>query len=146
MSTLTSYEAEIVIPQTQVVNSAANIKGNPCMEILEESVIKVTRDRGGSISDTYSDNAGEKHRCLMSMITPDFPLGIGIKVGNDGKIQFHYDALGGRDIARRICNEVTQGYMVVAVMRAQRKLGFNIHVHERNDSVDRKLVTVSGVQ
>jgi len=146
MSVETSYRTEVVIPKTEIVSSAANIRGNPCLEILQLAVDKVAEDRGGSVGETYSDSAGRQRTCLMSMSTPNFPLGIGISVGRDGRINFHYDALGGREIAQGICDEVTQNYVVIAVMRAQRMLGFDIQVQDRQALGNRKMVTVLGVK
>jgi hypothetical protein len=142
------YRTEITIPKpkTEVVSQAASIKSNPCLEILQLAVEKAAKDRGGSVGQTYSDNAGRKRTCMMSVLVPSFPLGVGISLRADGRLNFHYDAIGGKDAAQSICNDVTQNYLVIAWMRAQRELGFTVQVEDRQVASGRRVVVVTGVK
>lgn len=148
MSTKTSYKVQVVIPKppkAKLVSQLADLKGNPCLEILYEAANKVIRDKGGSVGQTYSDKAGNERSCLISIRPPEFPLGIGIDVTDDGKVKFQYDALGDGETARRLCNEITQNYVAIAVMRAQRELGFTVRVEERVTS-GHKVLLITGVK
>lgn len=146
MSIERSYKAEIVVPKSQVVSRGANIEGSPSLEILVQAAKKVARDKGGSIGQSYRDNTGRTRSCLVSVETPDFPLGVGIDLGSDGRVNFYYEAVYGTGVAQSICNEITQNYIVIAVMRAQQQLGFTVRVREKVTTDGRKVVLVSGVK
>ena len=148
MSLEAKYRTEIVIPRTQLVSQQGNIKGSPCFEILRLALEKVIKDRGGIIDNSYSDNEGKRKECLLAMHTGEFSNGIGVNVEKDGKVVFLYDALADkRNVAKYLCNEIVQNYAVIAIMRAQKKAGFEIKdVKELKKSTGDKLVVVTGVR
>ena len=151
MSLETRYRTEIRIPRTQLVSSAANLRervrpDSPCFDILRKAMEKVVRDRGGVLDQTYSDNEGRKKDWVLAVRTADFLRGIGVSIEQDGRVIFLYDAYGDtQGIGKAICDEVTQNYAVIAVMRAQSKHGFRVRVTETAASVGKKRVVVTGV-
>jgi len=122
MSRISSYRTTIAIPRTQ----QANIKGSSCFDILQKALEKVAQDRGGRLTYSYLDSDGREHECLIGVKTRDFPRGIGINIAADGKIVFSYDAYDKVEVAKAICDEITQNYVVIAVMRAQQRHGFRL--------------------
>jgi len=151
MSLETSYKTAIVIPKTQLVSSAANIKegirpDSPCLEILRKAMELVVKKRGGVFDTAYSDNEGKRKECFLAVRTGDFPRGVGIQVEPDGRLMFLYDAYGDRrGVGRDICDEITQNYAVIAVMLAQSKHGFRVEVAEVPVGKSKKRVLVKGV-
>lgn len=147
MSLEASYSTEIVVPQTQLVSFRSNMKESPCMNILRLSMEKVIKDRGGRLDTSYTDNQGLRINVVLSVRTTDFERGVGAVVETDGKVVFRYEAYGdsnGR--GKAICDEISQNYNVIAVMRAQKRLGFNVNISERKTSSGTKVVTITGVR
>lgn len=122
MSRISSYRTTIAVPRTQ----QANIKGSPCFDILQKALEKVARDRGGQLVQSYLDSDGREYKCLIGVKTKDFHRGIGINIAADGRVVFSYDAYNKEEVAKAICDEITQNYVVIAVMRAQQKHGFRL--------------------
>lgn len=165
MSRESSYSTGIVIPKRELprpnpVTGELNIpKDSVCFEILQRALEKAAKDHGGVVTygpqAYYSDCTGRQHRCLMAIRTGDFPKGIGINIAPDGRLSFVYDAtpedeLIGKlvsrpEVARRICDEIARNYAVIAVMRAQAKLGFRVSVQEARTTQGQPVVVVRGV-
>jgi len=147
MSLEASYSTTIVIPRTQMVTYGGNLRESPCIEILTLAMTKVVKDRGGKLDASYTDNEGVSSNCILSARTSDFPRGVGAVVESDGRIKFRYDAYGdNRGIGKAICDQISQNYNVIAVMRAQKRLGFNVRIEERKLSDSQKVVTIMGVR
>jgi len=151
MSLETSYRTAIVIPKTQLVSDAANIKervrpGSASLENLKRAMEIVIKNRGGEFDTAYSDNEGMRKECFLAIRTGDFPRGVGVQVDPDGQVTFHYDAYGdAAEIGRSICDEIDQNFAVIAVMKYQNKHGFRVEVEEKPTSRNTKRVTVTGV-
>ena len=146
MSLEGSYTTQIKIPETQLQSRSANIKEAACMEILRLAMEKVVRDRGGLVDSSYTDNEGGVRKCLLAVRTVDFERGVGAVLEPDGKVTFHYDAYGdSHGLGRLICEEITQNYVTIAVLRAQKRLGFQVHLKERTRKTGKKTVYVTGV-
>ena len=147
MSLESSYTTEIRIPQVQMTTHAANIQENPCLEILKMAMEKVARDHKGRIDSYYSNNRGERIGCFLSVHTPDFPYGVGAIIEDDGRVTFHYDAYRDKhSLGEKISNEINQNYVVIAVMKAQQRLGFHITLKENQNSSRRKTVNIVGIK
>ena len=147
MSLEASYSTDIEVPRTQLVSFQGNIKESPCMKILKSAMEKVIKYRGGKFDTSYTDNKGKPTNCILSVRTNDFPRGVGAIIEPDGKVTFRYESYGDyKGIGKSICNEINQNYNVIAVMRAQKRLGFNVDVSERQSKFGQKVVTVTGVR
>lgn len=147
MSLEANYSTEIVVPKTQLVSFHGNLLESPCLDVLRLAMERVIRDRGGKIDISYTDNEGKIIKCLLSVRTEDFQRGVAAFIENDGRVVFRYDAYGdSKGIGKAICDEIRQNYNVVAVMRAQKKLGFNVNYEDRKTVSGRKVVTVTGVR
>ena len=145
MSLEGSYTTQIKIPEIQLQSRSANIKDTASMEILRLAMEKVARDRGGVLDSSYTDNEGGVHKCLLAVRTVDFERGVGAVVEPDGHITFHYDSYGdSHGLGRLICEEITQNYVTIAVLRAQKRLGFQVHLKERRTKTGKKTVYVTG--
>lgn len=146
MSIEASYTTDIVVPKTQMVSFQGNLKESPCVEILRLAMENVIKERGGRLDTSYTDNEGKITKCLISLITNDFQKGVGVNIEADGRVVFRYDAYGnGGTKGKAICEEINQNYAVIAVMRAQKRLGFNVDAETKKTSIG-KVVTVVGVR
>lgn len=147
MSLEASYSTNIIVPKTQMMSLKGNLKESPCMDILRLAMEKVIEERGGNLDTSYTDNEGKIINCLISVRTNDFTRGVGANVEADGRVVFRYDAYGdSKSIGKAICDELNQNYNVIAVMRAQKRLGFNVDAKVKKTSSGQKLVTVVGVR
>ena len=148
MSLEARYRTQIVVPRAQLVALRGNFLETPCGDLLRRALDKVARDRGGTLADGHrnSTGCGRSRPVLLSLRTPDCPLGVGVDVDADGHVVFRYDALAaGSTAAKRLCEEITQTYAVLAVMRAQARHGFQVSVDEQPIGEGRKRVVVRGV-
>lgn len=132
---------------TNIVATSSNFKESACMDILQRAMKKLTEEHGGRLDTYYLDSRGQKRNCILSVITDDFPLGIGAVTESDGRVVFRYESYGdNRGLGKRLSNEINQNYNVIALMWAQRKLGFNVTVAEKRTADGRKVVSVTGVR
>jgi len=163
MSRLATYETEIVLPvrpKPDPRTGTLNIpKDSLSLEIMRLALEKTARDHGGTVffgpEAFYSDCEGRRYPALFSLHPADFPRGIGINIAPDGRLTFAYDAappeeLAGKfnaqpEVAQRICKEIAHNYAVIAIMRAQAKLGFRVGLSQTS-SQGRKVVLVTGVK
>lgn len=147
MSLESGYSTRIKVPQTQMRRFRGNIKEAPCFEILRLAMEKVVRDRGGRLDNTFTDNEGNTKKCLISIRTDDFQRGVGADIEDDGRLVFRYDTYGDKkEVGSSIYKEINHNYNVIAIMRAQKRLGFNVTVEDRRTSTGRKVTTVKGVR
>ena len=147
MSLEASYSTDIVVPKTQLMSYQGNLKESPCMDILRLAMEKVIEERGGKLDTSYTDNEGKVIGCLISVRTNDFQRGVGANIEADGRVVFRYDAYGDNgNTGKAICGEISQNYNVIAVMRAQKRLGFNSDANVRKTNSGQRVVTVVGVR
>ncbi|MBE0427242.1 MAG: hypothetical protein IBX72_11445 [Nitrospirae bacterium] len=147
MSLEASYSTDIVVPKTQMMSFQGNLKESPCMDILRLAMKKVIEERGVKLDTSYTDNEGKIIGCLISVRTNDFPRGVGADIEGDGRVVFRYDAYGNAGTkGKAICDEINQNYNVIAVMKAQKRLGFNVDAKVRKTSSGQRVVTVVGVR
>jgi len=162
MSKIASYNTKIKIPkihipilrlpvltsqETTISSHQANIEGVPSLEILENALKLVITERGGNVQDSYLDHEGHKRSALLAIRTEDFPRGIGIEVREDGSVIFLYDAEGvDESVVEAICREITQNYVVIAVMRAQKARGFDVEVKVDRSPQGAKRIKVTGLK
>lgn len=144
MSRIASYDVRIKIPKIHlplirlpaprssrpsIESQRANIEGVPSLEVLRKALQLVIDERGGSIQDTYTDHEGHPHSALLAISTRDFPQGIGIEVKEDGSVVFLYDTKAANEsVAQAICRDITQNYVLIALLRAQQRRGFEVRV------------------
>lgn len=145
MSLSSSYKTEIVIPKPQLQAFAGNIKGTPCMEIMQLALAKIAKERNGRVTDGYQDCVGKQHKCVMGIATPAMPNGIGVEVGQDGRVSFPYDQKGAdtREV-QAICNDIARAYATIAVMRIRNQHGYRVGVEsEKSTPAGRRVATIA---
>src|ERR1035441_83166 len=141
MSLTAEYETEIRIPQPQLQAAQGNIRGLPSMSIMRLAMEKIAKERGGHVSEDYQDCHGKRHTCLMALRSPGFPNGIGVDVGSDGRVLFRFDQQGANLAeAKAICNDLARVYATIAVLQAQKKLGYQVQVREEPSAQGRSVV------
>jgi len=147
MSVTRSYTPEIVIPQPQITACQGNLRGTPCMEIMQRALQKIADERGGTLTTTYRDCSGREHPVILGVSTPQLPKGLGVDVERSGKVVFRYDAQGAdRREAESLCRDISRAYAVVAVLRAQNKLGYSVHVTGEEQTLTGRRVHTTGVR
>jgi hypothetical protein len=140
MSVTASYTTEIVIPQPQLTAAKGNIKGLPSMSVMRTALQKIAQERGGTTTSGYRDCNGKFHECIFGLQTPNFPNGIGVDVERDGHVVFRYDQQGANtQTAKAICDDLARTYAVIAIIQAQRNMGYTV-------KVDREEKLVSGTR
>jgi hypothetical protein len=145
MSKEITYTTEIRLPPSQLVSVDANIKGSPCQEILRLACDKAARDHRGVVSQTYRDNRGQVHHCLLAVETSDFPQGIGLQLQRDGRITFCYDAYAGdKEVAEAICRQIRQTYVTITLLRSLQQVGFDLEASEKDISSLDRVIVISG--
>ena len=137
MSMTSSYKTDIVIPKPQLRSLKGNIKGSPCMDIMQKAVSKIARERGGECTQSYRDCNGNEHPCILGLSTPQFKNGIGIQVDGSGRVQFKYDKQGGSETAAKsICDDLARAYSVIALMRAHKAHGYRTSIRDETPQSD----------
>jgi hypothetical protein len=145
MSLEARYRTQLVVPRTQLAALHGNFLETPCGDLLHRALDKVARERSGALIDAWQDGAGRSRRALLALRTPDCPLGLGVDVEADGHVVFRYDARATNvAVVRRLCDEITQTYAVLAVMRAQAQHGFQVSVAEQPPTGGARRVVVHG--
>lgn len=135
MSLTTTYRTQIVIPRPELAREAGNIQGTPCLEILGLAVSKVAEERGGDRRPGYTDCNGVLHRCAHAVATPTLPGGLGVVIDGAGRVAFEHDRrLGGTEEARAIAADIARAYAVIAVLRAQHRLGYAVRIERESPS------------
>ena len=141
MSLTAEYETEIRIPQPQLQAAQGNIRGLPSMGIMRLAMEKVAKERGGQLADDYQDCNGKRHPCIMALRAPGFPNGVGVDVALDGRVLFRYDQQGeSLAEAKTICDDLARAYATIAVLQAQKKLGYQVHLREEPAAQGRSVV------
>ena len=144
MSVTRSYTPEIVIPQPQITACNGNLRGTLCMEIMQRALEKIAGERHGQVTTSYRDCRGQDHPVVLAISSPQLPKGLGIDVEPSGKVIFRFDAQGAdRRAAELLCRDISRAYAVIAVLRAQNRLGYSVRVsgEEQTDTGRRVLTT-----
>jgi len=114
------------------------------MMIMMMALEKVAAEHGGSLSSGYFDCRGKLHKTIVGISTPKLVNGLGIDVDpQDGSVIFRYDRQNSDSgHAEQLCRDISRAYAVTAVMQAQKRLGYRVHVlEEKKDSSGRRVVT-----
>lgn len=145
MSLSTSYKTEIIVPQPQLRTFAGNIKGSPCMEIMQLALQKIAKERNGNITDGYKDCTGRQHQCIFGISTPSAPRGIGVKIDSNGRVSFPYDQRSvNTNEVQAICNDIARAYATIVVMRIQNQHGYRVGIEkEETTPTGRRVATVA---
>lgn len=147
MSVTRSYTPEIVIPQPQITACQGNLLGTPCMEIMQRALAKVAGERGGRLTTSYKDCQGREHPVLLGVSTSELPNGLGIEVERSGKVVFRYDAQGANpQAAAALCRDISRAYAVIAVLRAQNRLGYSVQVTGEEATPSGRRVQTTGIR
>lgn len=147
MSLTVDYETEIRIPQPQLRAAQGNVRGLPCMNIMRQALETITREQGGSVTENYEDCNGNRCACVMALRTPQFPRGVGVDITSEGKVIFRYDEEGGvAPAARSLCDDVCRVYATIAVLHAQKKLGYRVTARDVSEPGGRKQVIISATR
>ena len=147
MSLTADYETEIRVPQPQLRAAQGNVRGLPCMGIMRQALETIAREQNGSLAENYEDCNGKRTPCVIGLKTPQFPRGVGVDITPEGKVVFRYDEEGGvAPVAKSLCDDVCRVYATIAVLHAQKKLGYRVSVRDVSDSVGRKQVIISATR
>jgi hypothetical protein len=137
----------IDIPQPELRTVVGNIRELPSMKIMRQALEIVAREKGGSVTEDYEDCSGQRTACLIGLKTPQFPRGLGVDVTSEGKVVFRYDEEGGvGTVAKSLCDDVCRVYATMAVLQAQRKLGYRVSTRDVTQADGRKLVVISATR
>ena len=147
MSISTTYQTRIVVPQPQIQEHAGNIKGTPCMEIMQIALAKIAKERAGRVTEGYRDCQGTHHPCLFGLSTPGQRNGIGAMVEPDGQVTFRYDREGAnlREVVG-ICDDIARAYATIAVMRIRNQHGYRVNVEKETATADGRRVSTMAVR
>jgi len=126
MSEIGWYKSQLKVARVEAY--ASNIEQNPSFEILRRAMEMVTREHGGTLSNSVSDSYGRKTDCDLAVVTSGFSRGIGIRIDRrTGNVAFLYDPYGGQaQAAQSIADEITQDYVAICVIRAMKSLGYEV--------------------
>ena len=117
------------------------------MKIMRQALEIVARERGGSVTEDYEDCNGQRAACLIGLKAPQFPRGVGVDITSEGKVVFRYDEEGGvASAAKSLCDDVCRVYATVAVLHAQRKLGYRVSTRDVAQADGRKQVVISATR
>ncbi|RJQ06376.1 MAG: hypothetical protein C4551_08325 [Bacillota bacterium] len=146
MSVITSYRTRIKLsPQKNVEGRV-----DPTWLLMEEAVEVTAQELGGRVTGHIVDAFGRQVRCPFALVTPDFPRGVGVKVGPDGDVTFiydHYDqeGRGYRRIAAETAERIVQNYTALAVAKALADMDYSVEVEEtRQEDTRTRAVVVRG--
>ena len=117
------------------------------MNIMRQALETITREQGGSVTENYEDCNGNRCACVMALRTPQFPRGVGVDITSEGKVIFRYDEEGGvAPAARSLCDDVCRVYATIAVLHAQKKLGYRVTARDVSEPGGRKQVIISATR
>jgi hypothetical protein len=147
MSMTARYKTEIKIPQPQLAQLRANVRGVACMEIMRLALEKIARERQGALAEGYADCNGKLHPCLTGIKTPRFSRGIGISIAADRRVRFEFDRQGANIAeAEAICRDVARAYAVIAIMRVQQQHGYRVSVEQETPADSGRSVRILAVK
>ncbi len=143
MSIISSYSTKIKVAPRAARGSGT--KTEPTWKLLHEAVIATAQEVGGEVGSEIGEYSGTKRSVDFSIVTPEFPRGVGIVISPGGEVRFLYDHYGGyKRQAQRICDQVTRHYTTLAVSRALQALNYEVDVEEAGEGSQRR-VMVRGV-
>lgn len=147
MSLTADYETEIRVPQPQLRAAQGNVRGLPCIGIMRQALETIAREQGGSVTEDYEDCNGKRTSCVIGLKTAQFPRGVGVDITPEGKVVFRYDEEGGiAPVAKSLCDDVCRVYATIAVLHAQKKLGYRVSARDVSDAAGRKQVVISATR
>lgn len=144
MSHISAYKAELKL-EGAGENTA---EFEEARRLLREAVEAVAEEHGGFVSHEISDYFGRKTGVDLGLITREFPAGIGIQINSHtGEVEFLYDSYGGHQrTIDRLCEEIKQSYLTLAVSRALRDLNYEVEYEESaGEETGRRRVVIRGV-
>lgn len=120
---------------------------DPTWELMREAIEVTAQEYGGTVADRITDAYGQTVRCDFALVTPDFPRGVGVRVGPGGDVTFVYDHYGGyQRVASQLCERVVQNYSSLAVAKALKEMNYSVQVEEtREGRAGPRAVVVRGV-
>lgn len=141
MSHISTYQTEIRLsPQSRV-----NGKLHPSWELMRRALEAVAEEHGGSVEDEIKDYFGRTRKVDFALITPRFPVGIGISVSGTGEVRFLYDEYGvSRKVIEDLRDEIVQSYTALAVTDALKSLNYEVEFEETRGVTGKRQVTVRG--
>lgn len=142
MSHISSYRAELKL------EGAGEEELARARELLKQAVETVAEEHDGFATTEITDFFGRKTAVEAGLITRQFPAGIGVRVNERaGEVEFLYDAYGGyQGVIRRLCDEIRQNYLALAVSRALKDLHYDVAYEEgRHEDTGGRRVVVRGV-
>lgn len=117
------------IPAPPEVEGELPVQRRRNLSTLEKALEVVVKDHGGDFADAYESSEGVWVQVPVAVRTNDFPWGIGVDLDDSGELRFRYDE--GREqalVAKKICDEVKQHYVVLAMISLQEDRGFRVSV------------------
>ena len=117
------------------------------MGIMRQALETIAREQSGSVTEDYEDCNGKRTECVIGLKTPQFPRGVGVDIMPEGKVVFRYDEEGGvTPAAKSLCDDVCRVYATIAVLHAQKKLGYRVSARDASDAAGRKQVVISAMR
>lgn len=114
------------------------------MRIMRQALGTLAREQGGSVTEDYEDCSGNRTPCVIGLKTAQFPRGVGVDITADGKVAFRYDQEGGgASAAKALCDDICRVYATIAVLHAQKKLGYRVSARDVQEPGGRKQVVIS---
>ena len=134
-------------PQPELSAALANIRGLPSMQIMRQALATVALEQGGSVTEDYEDCNGKRTPCVFGLKTPKFARGVGVDISPEGKVVFRYDQEGGvASLAKTLCDDICRVYATIAILHAQKKLGYRVSTRDVPMPDGRKQVVVSATR
>lgn len=130
MSVISSYRTKIRLASQRVVDGELD----PTWRIMADALEAAAQEYGGRVTEHITDYYGRQTRCEFALVTPDFPRGVGVRVGAGGEVTFIYDHYGGyQRVAAEITERITQSYTALAVARALEELNYSVEMDEHRE-------------
>lgn len=132
MSVISSYRTKIRLAPERLVDGELD----PTWRIMTDALETTAQEYGGRVTGHITDYYGRQTRCQFALVTPDFPRGVGIRVGSGGEVTYIYDNYGGyQRVAAQISERITQNYTALAVSRALEELNYSVEFEEHEEEV-----------
>jgi len=78
-------------------------------------------------------------------VTKEMPQGVGVRIQNDGRVVFVYDAHGDSlGWGKRIAGEIAANYNTLAVRLALQAMNLEVGVEEHRNSRGERVIRVEG--
>jgi len=147
MSEISSYQTRISIPSLAEIK---RLEGNiidqePRARLLKRALEILAEDHGGRIVSELKDCDGKTINCLVGVITPECPRGVGLVADKEGRISFVYDSYGDtQGSGEKIAGEISSNYNAIAMNLALQAMNFEVTIENCRNSKGERLINLEG--